>query len=311
MSRIPVHIDVDTGTDDAIALLCALMSEDKIDILSFSAVAGNAPLDCTTKNTLDIADMMGNKAPVAIGAAEPLIRDLRVAISHGKTGLGNVVIPSATRPFSELSAYDQIYESACKADGELIYLGTGPQTNLALALKVHPDLKDKIKRVVLMGGSLIGGNTTQTSEFNAYVDPEAMKIVMRSGIPTTMVGLDVTLQTELPVWVIEELRKLDNKYAKLAVQVMDFMLIRNKEYGFDVANIHDALAFCAIVYPEVIKTKKYFIDVATAEEMVRGMTVADFRDVITDKEPNVDCAEEVDVQGFWNWMVDLFKSKEA
>lgn len=311
MNKIPVHIDVDTGTDDAIALLCALMSQDKIDILSCSAVAGNAPLSCTAKNTLDLVDMMGGDIPVAVGAAKPILRDLRVAVSHGKTGLGTVSIPDAKRPFSPLSAYDQIYESACRADGALVYLGVGPQTNLALALLVHPDLKDKLRRIHLMGGSLIGGNTTQTSEFNAYVDPEAMKLVMASGVPITMVGLDVTLQTELPVWVIEELRGLDNKYARLAVQIMDFMLVRNKEWGFDVANIHDALAFCSIVYPEVIETRPYFVDVATAEEMVRGMTAADFRGVLTGRAPNADCAEKVDVEGFWNWMVALFRSHEA
>lgn len=110
-----------------------------------------------------------------------------------------------------------------------------------------------------MGGCLVGGNTTQASEFNAYVDPEALKIVVNAGIPMTMVGLDVTLKTELPLWVIDELRKLSNPYAKLAVDVMDYCLRRNKEWGYDVANIHDALAFCSIVFPQVIQTKNIIL----------------------------------------------------
>lgn len=311
MNRIPIHIDVDTGTDDAIALICALVSQDKIDIRSISAVAGNVPLEFTAKNTLDIVDVLGYDIPVAVGAEKPILRELKVAISHGKSGLGDVKIPDAKAGFAKETAYELIYKSACQADGELIYLGVGPQTNLAIALLAYPDLKEKIKRVVIMGGCLIGGNMTQASEFNAYVDPEALRIVVNAGIPITMVGLDVTLKTELPLWVLDEIRKLDNEPAKLTASVMDFCLRRNKEYGFDVANIHDALAFCSIVYPEVIETKKYYMDVETmGGEMTRGMTVADFRNVRADKEPNVDCAVEVDVDGFWKWMVELFKAAE-
>lgn len=310
MNRIPVHLDFDTGIDDAIALLCALLSQDKVDIRSISAVAGNVPLELTAKNTLDIVCAMGQDIPVIKGADKPLRRPLHCAISHGKSGLGDVVIPPADREFDNRTIEDAIYETACDAPGELIYLGVGPQTNLALALKKYPDLKDKIKRVVIMGGCLIGGNMTQASEFNAYVDPDALRIVVNAGIPMTMVGLDVTLKTELPLWVIEELKKLSNPYAKLAVRIMDFSLRRNKEFGFDVANIHDALAFCTIVYPEVIQTKAYYVDVETEGEITRGMTVADFRNVCPDKKSNVDCAVEVDVDGFWNWMVNLFRSAE-
>lgn len=311
MSKIPVHLDFDTGTDDAISLLCALLSQDQIDICSISAVAGNVPLECTAKNTRDIIHTVGEDIPVAVGASQPLLRELRCAVSHGKTGLGDVKLKESPKPYAKLSAWDQIYESACQHPGELVYMCVAPETNLAIALLAHPDLKDKIKRIVLMGGCLVGGNTTQASEFNSYADPEAMKIVMNSGIPITMVGLDVTLKTVLPLYVIDELRKLSNPYAKVAVDVMDFCLRRNKEWGYDEANIHDALAFCSIVYPEVIKTKKYYVDVETmGSEMTRGMTVADFRNVFPDKEPNVDCAVEVDVDGFWNWMINLFRSAE-
>lgn len=309
-NKLKLHIDVDTGTDDAIAILCSLMSQDKVDILSFSTVAGNAPLEHTSKNTLNIVDMMDFDIPVSIGASQPLIRKLETAVSHGKTGLGDVRMIESNRTFSKLRACEQIYDSAVKAGGELIYLGLAPQTNLALALSIYPDLKNLIKHVYFMGGSLIGGNITQTSEYNAYVDPEGMKKVVNSGIPITMIGLDVTSKTELPIWVLEELRKLNNKYAKLAVEIMDFMLRRNKEWGYDVANIHDALAFASIVNPEVVETKDYYLDVATSEEMVRGMTVADFRNVKVDKNANASCAVEVDLDKFWNWMLDLFKSHE-
>lgn len=304
-------MDFDTGVDDAIALLCALLCQDQIEILSVSAVAGNVSLEHTAQNTLDIVRGMGEaQIKVVKGAEKPLVRDLHCAVSHGETGLGDVVIPHVQPDFYEKSVEDAIYESAEKAEGELIYVGVGPQTNLALALKKHPRLSGKIRRIVLMGGSLIGGNMTQASEFNAYVDPEALHAVFQTGVPITMVGLDVTLKTELPDWVLKRLQNMNNLHAKLAAQILDFIQRRSCQYGFDKANLHDALAFCAVVCPDVLQTKPYYVDVETKGELTRGMTVADFRNVCTEKTPNADCAVEVDIDRFWNWLVTVFSKEE-
>ncbi len=311
VERIPIHLDFDTGIDDALALICALLCQDQIDILSISAVAGNVPLEHTARNTQNILAALGERIPVVRGAEKPLARPLHCAVSHGKTGLGDVKLPQAQQAYAESTVEDAIYVSACKAEGELIYLGVGPQTNLALALKKYPQLNRKVKRVVLMGGALVGGNMTQASEFNAYVDPEALQLVFRSGIPITMVGLDVTLQTKLPQWVAEALQELSNPYAKLAAQIIDFALRRSREYGFDAANVHDALAFCAVVFPQVLETHPYYVEVETQGELTRGMTVADFRGVCSEKAPNADCAVKVDIDNFWNWFVSLFRREEA
>lgn len=311
MRKIPVHLDFDTGTDDAIALILAILSQDQIDIKSISAVAGNAPLEITSNNTLNIVDVLGETIKVARGAEKPLNRDLECALSHGENGIGSVELPKSKQPFYEKNAVDTIYESACEANGELVYMGVGPQTNMALALQKYPDLKDKIKRIHLMGGALVGGNMTQASEFNAYVDPEAMKIVFASGIPVTMVGLDVTLQTVLPDWVKNEISRMDSMHAKITDQIMDHCIKTNLEHGWDCTNIHDALAFCSIVRPEVIKTKPYYVDVETEGTLTRGMTVADFCDVYPDRTKNIDCAVEVDVNLFWRWMVDTLKKAEV
>lgn len=311
MNKQPIVMDFDTGTDDAIALICGLMSRDRLDIRAVSAVAGNVPLDCTAKNTLDIVDLLGHQdIKVARGAEKPLTRDLHCAISHGKTGLGDVQLPPSNRAFYEKDAAETIYEEAVKCQGNLIFMGVGPQTNIALAIQRHPDIVKLIKRAYIMGGCLVGGNMTQASEFNAYVDPEALKILFASGIPVTMVGLDVTLKTELPIPVRDEVAKIDSIEAKTATQVLDFCLKRNKEMGYDVANLHDVVAFCAIVNPSVLTTKKYYVDVETEGTITRGMTVADFRDVCPDKEKNVDCATDIDLDAFWKWFVDLFKTTE-
>lgn len=309
--RIPIVMDFDTGTDDAIALICALMHRDILDICAITAVAGNVPIEATAANTLNIVDMLGHTdIPVAKGAAFPLKRELHCAISHGTTGLGDVTVQKSEREFYEKDAADTIYEAAVKHKGELIVLATGPQTNIALAIQRYPEIVDMIKRVYIMGGCLVGGNMTQASEFNAYVDPEALQILFRSGLDVVMVGLDVTLQTELPMWVKEKLSTMSCEEAKLAVQVMNFMLRRNKDFGFDVANLHDVVAFCAIVHPEVLKLKRYYVDVETEGTITRGMTVADFRDVCPDHEKNVDCAEDINLDAFWDWFVGIFEKQE-
>lgn len=309
MKKIPMVLDVDTGTDDAIALICTLMSRDVLDIQAITAVAGNVPLEYTAKNTIDIVDTLGyTDIRVAKGADKPLKRELKCAISHGETGLGDVELSASERTFYEKDAADTIYEAACAYPGELVVVATGPQTNMAIAIQRHPDIIEKIKTVYIMGGCLVGGNMTQASEFNAYVDPEAMQILFRSGLDVVMIGLDVTLQTELPLWTKDRIAALNTKEAKVAEAVLDFMLRRNKEAGWDVANLHDVVAFCALVNPDVMTFKKYYVDVETEGTITRGMTVADFRDVCPDKEKNVLCATDIDVDAFWDWFVKLFEN---
>lgn len=311
MKKTPIVLDLDTGTDDAIALICTLMHRHCLDIKAITTVAGNVPLSATSTNTLNIVDALGHSdIPVAKGANAPLKRELKCAISHGPTGLGDVVIPTSHRDFTEKDAAEVIYEAAVACQGELVYIGTAPQTNIALAIQRHPDIIGYIKKAYIMGGCLVGGNMTAASEFNAYVDPEALQILFRSGIDVTMVGLDVTLQTAVPIWVKEALDRLESPEAVMASQVIDFCLRRNKEWGYDEANLHDVVAFCAMVNPSVLTLKKYYVDVETEGTLTRGMTVADFRDVHPDKEKNVWCAEGIDLGRFWRWFVDLFEALE-
>lgn len=308
MKKIPLLMDFDTGTDDAIALITALMHRDMFDICAITTVAGNVPLEYTSVNTLNIVDMLGHTdIKVAKGADKPLKRELECATSHGKTGLGDVTLLESKRAFCEKDAAEVIYEEAVRHNGELIVLATAPQTNMAIAIQRHPDIVNMIKRVYIMGGCLVGGNMTQASEFNAYVDPEAMQILFRSGLDIVMIGLDVTEKTELPVWVKDRLAKLPSLEAKLTVQVLDFMLKLNKEAGYDVANLHDVVAFCAIVNPDVLTMKKYYVDVETEGTITRGMTVADFRNVFPEMEKNVTCAVDVAVDAFWNWFVKIYE----
>ena len=305
MKPIPLVMDVDTGTDDAVAIICALMSTDVLDIKAFTTVAGNVGVDLTSRNTLNIVDYLGFDIPVAVGAAKPLKRELHTAISHGVTGLGDVVLPASPRPFYTRDAADMIYEQAVAQPGELEILAVGPLTNVAQAILRYPQLIGLVRRITLMGGALRGGNMTQASEFNAYVDPEAAKIVFEAGIPLVMIGLDVTLQPQLPLAVYETTRRLDNKFASLAARIFDFMLRRCAQFGFDPPNVHDAIALASLVVPQMLTLKKYYITVETEGTITRGMTVADFNHV-TSKAPNVEAAVSISSSLFWDWMVGKF-----
>ena len=154
MKKIPIVMDFDTGTDDAVALITALLHRDILDVCAVTAVAGNVPLEATAANTLNIVDALGHTdIPVAKGADKPLKRELHCAISHGKTGLGDVIVPDSERGFYEKDAADIIYEAALEHEGELVVLATGPQTNMAIAIQRYPDIVKLIKRVYIMGAA--------------------------------------------------------------------------------------------------------------------------------------------------------------
>ena len=216
MQRKPVIIDCDTGTDDAIAIMAALYSPE-LDVRAFTTVAGNVALKYTSRNTLNLVRALGLDTPVAVGAPKPILRDAIIHSgdnTHGDTGLGNVTLPVTDAPFYEKTAVETIYEHAVACDGELELIPIGPLTNIAQAVMVHPDLKDLIKHITFMGGAMWGGNLTTTAEFNIWADPEAAKVVLASGIPLTMVGLDVTLKAALNREDTHEIREMGSRAAR-------------------------------------------------------------------------------------------------
>lgn len=307
MNRIPVVIDVDTGTDDAICITAALLNTDLLDIKAFTSVCGNVSIEKTSKNTLNIVDYLGFDYPVAIGAHKPLKHELTIAKSHGNTGLGDVVLPDSSNSFMKQPAYEVIYEQAYAAKGDLQILAVGPLTNIALAIENHPDIIPLIKKITIMGGGLYGGNMTMTSEFNIYNDPDAAKIVFDSGIDLTMVGLDVTLKPKLPLWVVEKVNKIDTPFAKLVSMIFDFMQRRKVQIGGDDPNLHDVIALTAIVKPDILTFKEFFMTVETQGTITRGMTIADFNNV-EEKKPNVHAAININVDMFWNWFVETLNN---
>ncbi len=307
MGRRPFIIDCDTGTDDAIAIAAALYC-DQVEVKAVTSVNGNVAHKYTSKNNLDLLEYLGfDDILVAKGADSPIMDNpYHSDGTHGNTGLGNIKLPDAAhKQFDKRLASELIYQTAVEEKGELELLVIGPMTNIAICLMEHPDLKDLVKHIWFMGGSVIGGNVTTTAEFNIWIDPMAAHIVTQSGIPQTMVGLDVTTAAAMKEHHAEELRACGTKAALLCADLLDYMFERRDRGGED-AIMHDAMAFAAAVCPECLECRDFYVDVECFGQYTKGHTMVDRRGRLG-KAPNVSVALKVDEEKFCSWLVNAIK----
>lgn len=304
MTKRPFIIDCDTGTDDAIAIIAAVNSPE-IDIKAITSVNGNIHQEYVCQNNLDLTELLGAEIPVAKGAEKPLfdIGRKNAEKVHGKKGLGTVTLPPATHSrFHPVIASELIYQTAVEAEGELELLVIGPMTNIAIALIQHADLAARIKHLWFMGGAVKGGNVTNVAEFNIWADPEACREVLRSGIPMTMVGLDVTERSNLLPEDEVKLRAVKTPGASFAADILQFMFNRRKD-GDKTAYMHDSLALAAAIYPSCLTCREYYVEVECGDVLGSGHTEVDLRGE-SGKTPNVSVAIDVDAPKFRKWLVE-------
>jgi inosine-uridine nucleoside N-ribohydrolase len=270
-----VIIDTDPGVDDALALLLAMRSPE-LKIEAITPVAGNVPLELTLPNALRMVEIAGRMdIPVAAGAKAPLLRRLVTATYvHGENGLGGTGFPEPKiKPVAQPAA-ELIRQIIRKHPGEVTLLPIGPLTNIATALNLDSELAGMARGIVMMGGSLSGGNITPAAEFNIYVDPEAARIVFQSGIPITMVGLDATRKTSLTEAHVQVLEAAQNPVSQAAAKIGRNALNRNREQGFvSGPNMHDSLAVAGFLDPSLLTLKDYYVDVETTGELTAGETL--------------------------------------
>jgi inosine-uridine nucleoside N-ribohydrolase len=270
-----VIIDTDPGVDDALALLLAMRSPE-LKIEAITAVAGNVPLELSLPNALRMVEISGRTdIPVAAGAKAPLQRRLVTATyAHGENGLGGAVFPEPTiKPVSQPAA-ELIRQIIRKYPGEVSLIPIGPMTNIATALDLDSELAGIVRGIVMMGGSLSGGNITPAAEFNVYVDPEAARIVFQSGIPITMVGLDVTRKTSLTDEHVRVLEAAKTPVSQAAAKIGRNAINHNREQGFLIGpNMHDSLAVAGFLDPSLLTLKDYYVDVETTGELTAGETL--------------------------------------
>ncbi|HKL85579.1 MAG TPA: nucleoside hydrolase [Treponemataceae bacterium] len=293
MEKEIVLIDCDPGIDDAYALLYALADE-TLDVRLVSTVSGNVNVDVNTENAQRIVKMAHSNVSVVKGACKPLVKEAHYAEHvHGKNGMNNYVYKNDTmavlldKPF--LDAY---YEEIMKAQKPVVIAATGPLTNIATLLVTYPKIEEKIKYITIMGGGLKGGNTTIAAEFNFYVDPEAAKIVMESGIPIIMAGLDVTEKTIVNTELLERLSSL-NEVGKFLADILN---PTSSYMRVDKGSLHDVVAVMAISHLDIFTYKNYDVYVETNEGFTRGMSIADRR--MNSKEGRTKVLIDVDVKKF-------------
>lgn len=308
-----IILDCDPGHDDMMAIMLADSSQ-AIELLGITTVAGNQEGEKTFNNALKILTLIKSKnTPVARGFDKPMIRDLTVAPEiHGVSGLDGARLPEADINPLNIHAVDFIISTLLaksNSKDEKIYLvPTGPLTNIAVALIKAPEIKNRIERIVLMGGAVYDSNVTPAAEFNIFVDPEAAGIVFHSGIPITMVGLDVTNKAVFTFQDIERFTSFNGPVSGIVGPLLHFFAHANLEiFNINGAPLHDPLTIAYLIDSTILKTKPMHVDIETRGEFTRGRTVADVYQ-ITGKVPNADVALEVDVEKFKKLIFDaVFK----
>lgn len=280
MERRAVIFDTDPGQDDAVAILAALASPE-LDILGISTVAGNIPLDLTTKNALKLLELAGRTdVPVHAGCDRPLGRALVTAEHvHGETGLDGPDLPEPVIAPGALHGADFIIETVrAREAGTVTLLTLGPLTNVALAFAKAPDIVPRLQGLVMMGGGCFeGGNITPAAEFNVYVDPEAAAMVFRSGVPITVLSLDVTNNMRSTKARIAAFSDLGNASGKAVAAMLAFSERFDVEkYNWEGAPLHDPCVTAYVLNPAIFEGREVNVEIETGSPLTRGMTVVDY-----------------------------------
>jgi purine nucleosidase len=303
-----IIIDTDPGQDDAVAILLALASPEDLTVLGITAVAGNVPLALTAKNARKVCEVAGKPdVKVFAGCDRPLAHSLVTAEHvHGKTGLDGPDLPEPQMPLQDGHAVDFIIDTLrAEPSGTVTLCPLGPLTNIATALQKAPDIAGRIQEIVLMGGAYFQvGNITPAAEFNIYVDPEAAEIVFKSGIPLTVMPLDVTHKALVTTARNEAFRNLGTEPGRIVAEWTDFFERFDKEkYGSVGAPLHDPTVIAYLIRPELFSGRHINVEIETQSKLTRGMTVADWWRV-TGRAPNAMFMGDIDADGFFALLTD-------
>lgn len=301
-----VIIDVDTGGDDAVAILLAGYHP-AVELVAVTCVEGNAPLDLVVRNSLAVLEQ-GKLAGVPVYAGldrhmhtQPYPRD--------PDQERRLKLPEPTLKPAAGHAVDFLIDYYMSDAGpETILAPVAPLTNIAVALLREPRLAQRIPRMVMMGGAYTEGNTTASAEFNIYADPEAARIVFRAGIPIRLVGLEVTKQALLTLADAERISNYTNPGAKVAGALIyeeASWFIRN--LGWEAGQVYDACAIAAVIQPDILQTKLAYCDIEVIGELTRGRTVCDFGYARRDLEANVDVGVGIDQERFVAILDEAFR----
>ncbi|SCS51089.1 ribonucleoside hydrolase RihC [Staphylococcus caeli] len=296
----PIIIDTDPGIDDAAAISIALYHPN-FDLRMITTVNGNVGIEKTTANALKLKRFFNSDVPVHRGAAQPLVDAIRDASAvHGESGMDGYPFPDVkTSDLASTHAVEAMRKALETSDEPITLVPIGPLTNIALLLSTYPEVKDYIKEIVLMGGSASRGNVTPLAEFNIYCDPEAAQIVFNSGLPITMVGLDVARSSTLSHDSIDALQSL-NKTGDMLHQIFKHYKGDDFEKGI---NVYDAYTIIYLLHPEKFNVQEADVQIETTGTLTKGATVTDFNT----RYPNCTVVMSVDPNEFKTMFINALQ----
>jgi len=304
----PIILDCDPGHDDAMAILLAA-AHPQIELLGITTVSGNGSLEKVTYNAQRICALANIVVPIARGAENSIAGKASAAPSiHGTSALDGAQLPEPTFEISKLSAVELMAKLVNECDRKVTLIPTGPLTNVAMFLQAHPELHDRIEHISFMGGSTDRGNWTPYAEFNIWADPEAADIVMQSGLPIIMSGLNVTHQALATPEVLARISALDTPLAHIIVELLNFFAQTYRDvFGMPDPPVHDPVALAIIIDMSVAKLISAPVAIELAGTLTRGATVVDLYGN-TGQQKNVDVVMELDVEKFWDLMISAIET---
>ncbi|MFT4783253.1 MAG: purine nucleosidase [Paracoccaceae bacterium] len=308
MSPRKIIIDTDPGQDDAVAILLALACPESLDLLAITCVAGNVPLNLTVKNARIVCELAGKPdVKVYAGCDRPLVQPLVTAEHvHGKSGLDGIALPDPQMPVQQEHAVDAILRIlSTEPAGSVTLCPIGPLTNIATALQRAPETMARAAGIVLMGGAYFEvGNITPAAEFNIYVDSEAAEITFKSGIPITVLPLDVTHKALITQPRVDTFAALGTKVGEAVASWTNFFERYDKEkYGSTGAPLHDPCVIAYLLRPDLFSGRLINVEIEVNSPLTRGMTVADWWRV-TGRPANALFLGDVDAGGFFDLLTD-------
>lgn len=304
-----IILDCDPGHDDAIAILLAA-HHPEIDLLAITTVAGNQSVEKTTRNALKVCSLANiRQVPIARGMDRPLLRLAHHAPDiHGESGMDGPNIPEPDIELDPHHGVDLLIELLLNSDGDITLVPTGPLTNIAAAMRREPAIIPKIAAISLMGGAMGLGNVTPAAEFNIHTDPEAAEIVFGCGRPITMVPLEVTHQALATGEVTDRLRAAQRPVATFAADLLVFFASTYHDvFGFPAAPVHDPCAVAAVIDRTILRAHNMYVAIETGGSWTTGRTVCDVYGKFG-KQPNARVGYALDVERFWNMVIDTILS---